>query len=49
MSVGFGPTLDDMKLKIANAWNDFSGRLSFAKRWIEEFLESQKYYSDLRA
>jgi transposase len=49
MSVGFVPTLDDMKRKIAHAWNDFSGWLSFAKRWIGEFLEGQSYYSDLRA
>jgi len=48
MSVGFVSTLDDMKQKITNAWNDFSGRLSFAKRWIGQFLEGQSYYSDLR-
>jgi hypothetical protein len=32
MSAGFVPTLDDVKQKITNAWNDFSGQLSFAKR-----------------
>jgi transposase len=48
LSVGFVPTLDDIKRKIANAWDDFSSRLSFAKRWIGEFLEDQNYYSDLR-
>jgi transposase len=48
ISVNFVSTLDDMKQKIANAWNDFSGRLSFAKHWIGQFLEGQSYYSDLR-
>ena len=48
MSVGFIPTLADMKQKIANAWNVFSSRLSFAKRWVGELLEGQSYYSDLR-
>jgi putative transposase len=49
MSVGFVSTLNDMKQKITNAWNDFSGRLSFAKRWIGQFWDGQRYYSDLRA
>jgi transposase len=49
VSVDFVSTLDEMKRKIASAWNDFSGRLSFAKRWIEQFLKGQRYYSDLRA
>jgi len=49
VSVDFVPTLDEMKRRIASAWNDFSGHLSFAKRWIEQFLNGQSYYSDLRA
>jgi putative transposase len=47
VSVSFVSTLDEMKRKIASAWNDFSGRLSFEKRWIEQFLKTQSYYSDV--
>ena len=46
LSVDFVPTLEAMKQTIADAWHVFSGRLSFAKHWISEFLESQKYYRD---
>jgi transposase len=48
LSVDFVPTLEAMKQTIADAWHVFSGRLNFAKHWISEFLESQKYYRDLR-
>jgi len=48
VSVDFISTLDEMKRKMASVWNDFSGRLSFAKRWIEQFLNGQSYYNDLR-
>jgi transposase len=48
LSTGFAETLDDMKQKIVSAWNAFSGQLSFAKHWIDVFLEGQNYYSNLR-
>lgn len=48
LSTGFAETLDEMKQKIVGAWNALSGQLSFAKHWIDVFLEGQSYYSDLR-
>jgi putative transposase len=48
LSTGFVETLDDMKQKIVSAWNAFSGQLSFAKHWIDVFLEGQSYYRNLR-
>jgi hypothetical protein len=36
-----------MKQKIVVAWNALSGQLSFAKHWIDVFLEGQNYYSNL--
>lgn len=43
----FVDTLDEMKSKIAEGWKTLSGRLSFAKHWISEFLETEPYYNDL--
>jgi transposase len=48
LSTGFVETLDELKQKIVSAWNDLSSQLSFAKHWIDVFLEGQSYYNDLR-
>lgn len=48
LSKHFIKNLDEMKKIITGAWEEFSSSLSFAKDWIQEFLESDSYYSDLR-
>ena len=47
LSKRFITNLDDMKDTIAEAWNNVSGSLSFAKHWIETFLRNDPYYSEL--
>lgn len=39
--------LDEMKKKIAEGWKELSLSPSFARKWIAEFLDGQKYYMDL--
>jgi transposase len=43
----FVKNTEEMKSAIAAAWARFSGSLSFAKDWIQMFLENESYYIDL--
>ena len=47
ISKGLIKTEGEMKDAITKAWSSLSSRLSFAKHWIETFLNSESCYSEL--
>jgi transposase len=47
LSLVFVESLAEMKEVIADAWDKFSKKMSYAKSWIGRFLEGKKYYMEL--
>lgn len=47
LSLVFVESLAEMREVIADAWDKFSKKMSYAKGWIGRFLEGKKYYMEL--
>lgn len=47
LSLVFVESLAEMKEVIADAWDKFSKKMSYAKGWIGRFLKGKKYYMEL--
>ena len=47
LSLAFVESLDQMKEVIVKAWGMLSRKISYAKGWIERFLEGKQYYMEL--
>jgi len=47
LSLAFAGSLDRMKEVIVKAWGMLSRKISYAKGWIERFLEGKQYYTEL--
>jgi putative transposase len=47
LSLAFVESLDRMKEVIVDAWDKLSKRISYAKGWVERFLEGKQYYMEL--
>lgn len=47
LSFTFIASLDEMKEAIADAWNNFSKKMSYAKGWVKKFLDDKQYSTEL--